>query len=140
MGNLRATRHFKRREFTIAAPGLLLAVLTGCGGSWTPASPVQPAATAAIPNSCQRGVFIVPRSATIHVNQVQLLSAYQHFPWQGLCYTGPIPAQWSATGGTLKVINSGKQADFSASKTGSYTITARVPRLGAATASITVVH
>jgi hypothetical protein len=150
MENLRVTRHLKRTELALAAPSLLLAVLTGCSGSGAPASPVQPAPlsglsspvntrNSAVPNNCQKGIYIVPRSATIHLNQVQLLSAYQHFPWQGLCYTGPIKAYWSASGGTLKVINSGKQADFSASKTGSYTITARVLRLGAATAYITVV-
>jgi hypothetical protein len=139
MKNLRFTRHLKCK-IAVTAPGLLLVFLTACGGSGTPASPVRPASTAAIQHNCQKGVYIVPGSATIHINQVQRLSAYQHFPWQGLCYTGPIAAHWSASGGTLKVINSGKQADFSASTTGGYTITAWVVRFGRGTASITVVQ
>jgi hypothetical protein len=71
---------------------------------------------------------------------VQVLSSYQSFPWQNLCYVGPIKAYWSASGGSLKVIDSGKQADFSAGQTGTYTITAYVLRVGRGTASITVVQ
>ena len=131
-------------------PTLLLIVLSGCAGNGRPATPVpamplgdlSPSSSksgSGLPTSCQKSVYIIPPSATIHVNQTLELSAYRHFPWQGLCYTGPIMAHWYTDGGTLKVISSGKQADFSASKTGSYTVTAIVVRFGQGTAAVTVV-
>jgi hypothetical protein len=119
-----------RSGAVLSAISLLLAVAaSGCGDGWststTPAQLVNLTRhTQAIPNSCVLSVYIVPRSATIQVNQVQALSAYYHFPFQNLCYTGPIKANWSASGGNLNVSGSGEQASFFATRTGSYTITA----------------
>jgi len=137
----------QNRSWSVVTAIVLLALAAaGCGGGGASAPPLAQTASRdrSTPNSCQESLFIVPGSATIQVGHVQLLSAYYRFPFQGLCYTGPIKANWSSTGGNLDVIDSGEQADFSASQAGSYTITASAFVMGhrylKGTAAITVVQ
>jgi hypothetical protein len=136
----------QNRSSSVTTVLVLLAVAAGCGGSGASGLPLAQTANRdrSMPDSCQESLYIVPSIATIQVSGVQLLSAYYHFPFQGLCYSGPVKANWSSTGGNLDIIGSGEQADFSASKTGRYTITASAFVMGRhylkGTAAITVVQ
>jgi hypothetical protein len=138
------------------ASAVFVAALVGCVGNATNGpSPAQPAAfqstafssqaaahNGGTPNSCPLRLYIVPETATIHVNQHLTLSAYREMQFQNLCPHFPTAPQWGTTGGHLRVSKSGKQAHFSASTTGKYTIAA-TERFGwhflKGTSSITVV-
>ncbi len=108
-----------------------VALLSGCGGSQAPSMSLAPQIAA--PQSAAAGsalhvgpLFffrfrIKPHNPTIQVNQQRELRA-SLTDGIGWC---KVDATWSTSGGSLQVIDGGKEAIFSASLPGKYTVGAK---------------
>ena len=105
-----------------------VAVLSGCGGSQPPSMSLAPQIaapqSAAVGSSrCLSRLFVDPRSSYRRVGRSVNLHAIlrTHAIGRG-CWRGGVQAAWSASGGSLQVINGGWEAIFSASLPGTYTV------------------
>ena len=70
------------------------------------------------------GLYIKPNTATIKVDQQITLRSEYKSPLMRNCSIAAVSAVWRSTGGSLQVIHNGKQAIFSSSAVGTYTVSA----------------
>ena len=145
-----------RVAFTLAGTLLLTAALAGCGGTsgtqsaFAPTqstfAPMQSASASARAlvqppcayGSCYREFAVLPRGATIKLNQKITFIAVMLDCFNGQCnIRRRVDATWHSSGGSLKVKGgrqegSGKRATFWASLPGQYRVSAWHAKLYAA--------
>jgi hypothetical protein len=111
------------------------AILVGCGGTPGGQTAFSPAQTLVQPQNHRCGFYgicvylrVSPSHPTIHVNQQRELHTVS---WcnRGECHKEEVDAQWSSSGGSLQVIDGGKEAIFSASSPGVYKVVAKAGSL-----------
>jgi hypothetical protein len=109
------------------------AILVGCGGTPGGQTAFSRAQTVAQPQNHWCSPFgpcftmrVRPPHPTIRVNQQQTLEAWIWGPSNGKYQPD---ATWKSSGGSLQVIDGGKDAIFSASSPGQYRVVARVGAL-----------